>query len=244
MKRRWLIIILGILGLLMVYEFFNNRFSIIMLAIGIGSLLLRNWASKKNQNSLFMIGIFAILFSLFSNRLVLAFIVVGLLLFIGENPEIYQLIRELLTNKKPLKNQNDFVMVDFEQSSNAPYKVSKNLWFGENRETEEEIYSWEDINFTKIFGNTVFDLGNTILPKETNIILIRKGIGKTKILVPEGVAISLNTSMLLGKVLIEEEEIDLKNETFHWYSDNYQTDARKVKVMANVLIGEIEVVFL
>src|SRR5699024_5366116 len=101
--------ILGILGLLMVYELFNNRFSIIMLAICNWSLMLKDSTFRKNQNTLFIIGVFTILLALFSNRMILAFIVVGLLLFIGENPEIYQLIRELLTGKKTLKNQNDFV---------------------------------------------------------------------------------------------------------------------------------------
>lgn len=215
-----------------------------MLIVGIGSLLLRNRTSKQSQNGLLVIGIFAILFALFSNRIVLAFIVVGILLFIGENPEIFQIIRDILTNEKTLKNRNDFVMVNFDHVEQAPARVSRNQWFGENRETEEDIYSWEDINFTKLVGNTVFDLGNTILPKETNIILIRSGIGKTKILVPEGVAISLNISMLVGKVFIENEEIELKNETIHWYSSNYYTNARKVKLISNVFIGEVEVVFL
>src|SRR5699024_5235272 len=100
------------------------------------------------------------------------------------------------------------------------------------------------INFTKLIGNTIFDLGNTLLPKDNNIILIRKGIGKTKIIVPEGIAISLNISMLIGKVRIGNEEIDLKNETFHWYTDNYQENNRKIKLVSNVLIGEVEVVFL
>lgn len=244
MNKRWLIIILGILGLLMIYELFNNHFSMIMLGIGVGSLLLRDRSSQNNQNGLFVLGVFTILLALLSNRIILAFIVVGLLLFIGENPEIYQLIRELFTNRKKLKNQNDFVMVDFKQTKDTSFKISRNPWFGENRETEEDIYSWEDINFTKLIGNTVFDLGNTLLPKETNIILIRQGIGKLKVLVPEGVAISLNTSMLMGKVLIGEEELDLKNETFQWYSNNYQASTRKVKVVTNLLVGEVEVVFL
>lgn len=235
---------LGILGLLMVYELFNNNFSLFMLVVGIGSLLLRNQASKQSQNSLLVIGILAILLSLFSSRFILAFLVVGSLLFIGENPEMFQLIRDVLTNKKEFNSQHDFVMVDFEQAKQAPAKISRNRWFGENNETEEDIYSWEDINFTKLIGNTVFDLGNTILPKENNIILVRKGIGKIKILVPEGVAISLNVSMLAGKVFIGKKEIELKNETLHWYSDNYHVSTRKIKLVSNVFLGEVEVVFL
>src|SRR5690625_4151552 len=221
MNRRWLVIILGILGLLMIYEIFNNTFSLFMLAVGLGSLLLRKRVSKENQNSWLIIGVIALLLAIFSSRIILAFLVVGLLLFIGENPEIFQLIRSVLTNKQDIKKSNDFIMVDFEEVEEAPFKVSRNRWFGEDAETEEEIYSWDDINFTKFFGDTIFDLGNTILPKENNILLIRKGIGKTKILVPEGVAISLNISILLGKVTIGNEEIDLKNETFYWYSKNY-----------------------
>lgn len=244
MNRRWLVIILGILGLLMVYEIFNNSFSLFMLALGIGSLLLRNRVSKESQNSWLIIGIVALLLAIFSSRIIIAFLVVGLLLFIGENPEVFQLIRNVLTNKEDIKKSNDFIMVNFEEVENAPFKVSRNRWFGEDSETEEDIYSWEDVNFTKFFGNTVFDLGNTLLPKENNVILIRKGIGKTKILVPEGVAISLNISTLLGKVFIGNEEIDLKNETFHWYSDNYHSNMRKIKVVSNVLVGEVEVVFL
>lgn len=215
-----------------------------MLVVGIGSLLLRNRASKQSQNSLLVIGVLATLLALFSSRLILAFLVVGFLLFIGENPEVFQLIRDVLTNKKEFNSQNDFVMVDFEQAKQAPAKISRNRWFGEDSETEDDIYSWEDINFTKLIGNTVFDLGNTILPKENNIILVRKGIGKTKILVPEGVAISLNVSMLVGKVFIGKEEIELKNETLHWYSNNYHTNTRKVKLISNVFLGEVEVVFL
>jgi len=244
LNRRWLIIMLGILGLLMVYEIFNNNFSLFMLVVGIGSLLLRNRASKQSQNNLLVIGVLATLLALFSSRLILAFLLVGFLLFIGENPEVFQLIRDVLTNKKEFNSQNDFVMVDFEQTKQAPAKISRNRWFGEDSETEDDIYSWEDINFTKLIGNTVFDLGNTILPKENNIILVRKGIGKTKILVPEGVAISLNVSMLVGKVFIGKEEIELKNETLHWYSNNYHANTRKVKLISNVFLGEVEVVFL
>lgn len=244
MNRRWLITILGILGLLMIYEIFNNSFSLFMLMIGIISLFLNSRVPREQSNNLFVVGVVAIVVALFSSRIIFAFLAIGLLVLIGENPEIFQIIRDVFSNERNLKRENSFIMVDFEKTTEPTKKVSQNRWFGEDSESEDDIYSWEDINFTKLIGNTIFDLGNTILPKDNNIILIRKGIGKTKIIVPEGIAISLNISMLIGKIRIGNEEIDLKNETFHWYTDNYQENNRKIKLVSNVLIGEVEVVFL
>lgn len=244
LNRRWLVIVLGVLSLLMVYEVFNNYFSLFMLMIGVVSLLLNSRAPREQSNNLLVVGVVSIVVALFSSRIVLAVLAIGLLILIGENPEIFQVIREVFSNKKNLKKENSFLMVDFEETGQPESRISRNRWIGENSETEDDIYSWEDVNFTKLIGNTVFDLGNTILPKDSNVMLIRKGIGKTKILVPEGVAISLNISMLIGDVRVGGEEVELKNETFHWETENYHENMRKIKLISNVLIGEVEVIFL
>lgn len=244
MNRRWLVIVIGILSLLMVYEVFNNYFSLFMFMIGVVSLLLNSRTRRKQSNNLLVIGVVTIVVALFSSRIVLAVLAVGLLVLIGENPEIFRVIREVFSNKKNLKKENNFFMVDFEETGKPESRIYRNRWIGEDSETEDDIYSWEDVNFTKLIGNTVFDLGNTILPKDSNVMLIRKGIGKTKILVPEGVAISLNISMLIGNVRVGGEEVELKNETFHWETKNYHENMRKVKLISNVLIGEVEVIFL
>lgn len=244
MNRRWLVIVIGILSLLMVYEVFNNYFSLFMFMIGVVSLLLNSRTRRKQSKNLLVIGVVTIVVALFSSRIVLAVLAVGLLVLIGENPEIFRVIREVFSNKKNLKKENNFFMVDFEETGKPESRIYRNRWIGEDSETEDDIYSWEDVNFTKLIGNTVFDLGNTILPKDSNVMLIRKGIGKTKILVPEGVAISLNISMLIGNVRVGGEEVELKNETFHWETKNYHENMRKVKLISNVLIGEVEVIFL
>ncbi len=243
MNRRWLVIVLGILGIISIFEILNNPFALSMLVVAIGSFFLRSRVSKNNQGFLFLFGVVSLLFAIFSSRIVLAFLVVGALLFIGDNPEIFQLVRNLFTNKKEMTN-NDFIMVDFEKIGERPVGIVKNRWFGEDSETEDDIYSWEDINFSKIFGNTVFDLGNTILPKENNVIMIRKGVGKTKLLIPEGVAVSINVSMLVGKITLANDQINVKNETIQWISPNYSTSSRRLKLVSNVLIGEVEVIFL
>lgn len=244
MNKRWLIILLGILGIVMVYEILSNSFSTVMLIIGVLAFLLKDRVDEDNQNTVLVAGIGAFVFALFSSRVVLLFLVVVLMLLIGEFPELFRTIREVITKKKDSSKNNEFVMVQFNETEQKNAEIVRNPWFGDNTASTDDIYSWNDLNFTKFMGDSVFDLGNTILPKEQNIIMIRKGFGNTKILVPEGIGISLDISVLLGELTINQEEILLKNETFKWHSDHYHTSARKIKLVANVLVGEVEVIFL
>lgn len=135
-------------------------------------------------------------------------------------------------------------MVTFGRTKGKSAKITRNKWLGEDSDSIDSIYSWEDVNFTKAIGNSVFDLGNTLLPKGQNLILIRKAIGNTKIIIPEGIAVSLDTSLLVGNVVIKGEEYTLLNENFKWHSENYETDNRKIKIVLNVLLGDLEVIFL
>jgi len=244
MNKRWLIILLGVLGLFMLYEILNNSFSLLMLVIGVLALVFRSYVAKKNRGILLIAGIGAILLALFSSRVVLLILVVIFMILIGEYPDLFKTIRQALSKKSDGNTNNEFIMVDFTKNKETTAKTVRNRWFGDDTETADDIYSWNDVNFTKLMGDTIFDLGNTILPKEKNIILIRKGLGHTKILVPEEVAISLDISMLLGEITIDQDEVVLRNETFKWQSERYSTNERKIKLVANVLVGEVEVVFL
>jgi len=244
MNKRWLVILLGILGIVMVYELLNNSFSVFMTGMGIIALLVRSQVDDSKQNILLLVGVGALIFALLTSRVALLFLVVVLMLFIGEFPQLFQTLREALTNKKNSGQEKEFVMVQFNQRGQNTPRIVRNRWIGNDSETTNAIYSWDDLNFTKFIGDTVFDLGNTILPKAQNIIMIRHGFGNVKILVPKEVSISLDISLLLGELKIDQEEIDLRNETFKWRSERYDTNPRKIKLVANVLVGEVEVIFL
>lgn len=244
MNRRWWMILLGILGLVTVYEVFNNEFSILMLVIGFIAFSLRAQVREEKKNFLLFVGLGALALALISSQVLWLVIIVLFVLIIGAFPEAFQLIRKVLTEKRESTKETEFVMVQFNEDLQSTAKVSKNRWFGEDSETTEAVYQWEDVNFTKLIGNTIFDLGNTILRKEQNILLIRKGIGDTKLIIPKGIAVSLDISMLVGELSIQEEEITLRNETFKWTSENYHSQTRKIKLVANILVGEVEVIFL
>lgn len=244
MNRHWLIFILGAIGFFMIYELLNNGFTVFLLVSGIVTLLLSSRVDEKKRSTWLLIGIGAIALAIFSSRVVLILLILLLVILVGQFPELFQTARESFKKSQDSRKNSEFVMVHFAETEKDTAKVIRNRWIGNEDQTTDEIYSWSDVNYTKLIGNTVFDLGNTILPKEQNIILIRKGLGNTKILVPEEVAISLDVSILLGELNIGQEGIPLKNETFKWKSEKYEKSARKIKLVANVLVGEVEVVFL
>ena len=114
-------------------------------------------------------------------------------------------------------------------------QMSINKWFGDHS-IGKDIYEWEDVNFSKVLGDTVVDLGNTILPKKENIVMIRQGIGDIKLLIPEEAGVSLDVSLLLGKVKVDNDVLDLKNETLKWQSPAYAENSRNIKIVLNLLI--------
>lgn len=244
MNVKWSNFILALLITLIFYELFTNGLSFIFIIIGLTSIVIKRRFPRNNQTTFLLIAVLSFSAALFTSRLLVLLLGILFLLFISNHLKIFSLIREVLLGQTTKKRTNDFIMVTFDRGKVPPAKIVRNKWLGNDKESVDSIYRWEDINFTKLIGNTVFDLGNTILPKGQNIILIQKVVGNTKILIPEGIAISLDISLLTGKIRIKGEEYTLLNENFKWLSDNYQLSSRKVKVTANVLLGELEVIFL
>ncbi len=117
----------------------------------------------------------------------------------------------------------------------------KRSWFG-NERIGSHIYEWDDLNFTLLSGDTIIDLGNTLLPKEDNIVIIRKGFGRTRILIPLGIGIMVEHSSLAGNLIFEKEKFHLRNESIKIYSEDYDESQRRLKVVTNNLFGDLEVI--
>ena len=59
---------------------------------------------------------------------------------------------------------------------------------------------------------------------------------------PLGIAISLEHATLVGNVLFEEEQFSLKNESIKIYSNDYDENPRRLKIITNTLLGDVEVI--
>lgn len=137
------------------------------------------------------------------------------------------------------KNQYTHILLD-DQPLEAHRE--KTQWFG-NQDHSKDQYGFEDINIIRLFGNDIVDLDEGVLVGRDNIVVIRKTFGRTKILVPIDVEVSLSASSLYGRVrFLNLSFWDLRNESFSISSPGYRESHKRVKLVINCLFGDVEVI--
>lgn len=238
---RFFIVVEALLLMVSFWQLFHTG-GLLFLFI-IGSLLIFLSLKKQLQGTfkkfqLFM-GILFIFISLISLPIVWFMVALGII-FIGVKG-----MKDLGVDKKhqmPWKKKQ-MMIIETTNAESRSGKRYKRSWF-ESQRIGSNVYEWDDINFDILSGDTIIDLGNTLLPKEDCSIMIQKGIGRTRILVPLGVAIKLEHSTFYGNVYFEKEIYHLKNESLKIYSNDFDTNNRRLKIVTNTLIGDIEVIRL
>lgn len=108
----------------------------------------------------------------------------------------------------------------------------------------DNSYNFQDIHDTSLVGDTIINLAQTILPDTPSVIVLHKGFGDIRILVPLEVGVSLSTHTLYGNVFFEKEDYQLKNSKLTIFSNNYSTATKQIKIVTTVYIGNVEVVYL
>lgn len=237
---RFFIVIELLIFLFAVYQIITTPELLITLVIGI--FLIYHVLKKKRKRSGFnnfelVLGVTLILIGLLSNSALWVMLVIAIL-FIGlKGIEIsgVDITRNSFWRKKQM------IMVKTAETSPHAGEKQKQQWFG-NQRIGSEVYEWDDININLMAGDTIIDLGNTLLPKDNSVVIIRKGFGRTRILVPAGVGIELQHSTLFGDVHFDDTDSSLKNETIRMYSDDYDENPRKLKLLTNTLVGDVEVI--
>ncbi|MBG9982028.1 hypothetical protein HZY86_02765 [Aerococcaceae bacterium DSM 111020] len=101
-----------------------------------------------------------------------------------------------------------------------------------------------DVNLVYFWGNNIIDLGNTMIPDQETVIIIRKLYGRTRIIVPVEVGLSLNVSAVSGSVYFEQEHYSLTGENFQWRTPNYHETPRRLRFVISVVVGNVEVIVL
>ncbi len=154
------------------------------------------------------------------------------------------LIVRFADSKKNPKYVFPTIKDTFTQSS-EPIMMKKsllqNVWFGK-KQTPEDVYEWNDINIQGGIGDTIIDLGNTVLPKGESVISIRNSIGNIEILVPYDLEVSIHHSVLVGSVgIFNQHEPRAINESLYYQTADYDTSSQKVKIITSMLVGDLEV---
>lgn len=242
MGSSWKFFIVGELLLLILagYQLLQNPVAIFLLLVTVINFiyaLKKDHKTSFNQFQLTASVIVFFLILLMSSPVIWVMLVFAVI-FIGlKGVEVSGVV--LFENAPWRKKQ--MAMVETTESEPKNGRRFKRAWIG-NQRIGSNVYEWDDINFTILSGDTIIDLGNTILPRKDNVILIRKGFGRTRVLVPVGIGIVLEHSSLLGNVVFEDEFFRIKNESLKVYSDDYDENERRIKIVTSTLVGDIEVI--
>ena len=235
-KAEAISILFGVVAIGTVIDLLLGRFSIFFIAFSIFLVVVgyQQFRRKRSFTGYILIAVGAlfllfVLFTSFSFALIFAVLIIY---------NSYQLFRsssnkpkiDLTTKSNPLETQS-YVQID-------PY--FKNKLLGEYRQIEQN-YIIEDINIQTGFGDVQIDLSDTIIPQGETVILIRGLIGNIELNVPSDIGMSVQTSLLCGKINLLKDSKTAFNLTQKYQSTGYKNASRKIKIVVSLLIGDIEV---
>ncbi|WP_179395222.1 cell wall-active antibiotics response protein LiaF [Lacticaseibacillus absianus] len=234
MKRRWQLFWLIELGLLLLLGFqtVTNPSSLIGVIFGSCALLLglkgRFW-----RTFWLTLGTVLMVVSVFINPTVWVMLFIALIallrFFSGSQHD-----RVMPWAKK------QYVAVRAKTPMEKGGTRKRHAWFGDET-IGSGVFEWDDLNMTLAAGDTIVDLGNTLLPTGDNTIVIRKGFGKTRVLVPVGVGVLVDHSAVIGDLTLDGVELSLHNEAVKHYSPDYDSASRRIHIITNVIVGDLEV---
>ena len=211
--------------IMMVSEHFS-RFLLMLLLI---LLLIRYYTGKQGNNFILVAVSILFFFIIMLNPFVILAIFVAL---------IYSLF--LLY---PMMNQErEDTNLFFEEV--VTVKREKNRWFGNlHHFSSYQTCRFDDINLFRLMGKDTIHLEHVILSNHDNVIILRKLVGTTRIIVPVDVEVSLSVNSLYGDLtFLDQPKRALRNEQFHQETRDYLKSPKSVKILLTTMVGDVEVV--
>ena len=207
----------------------SEHFSRFLLMLLLFLLLIRYYTGKQGNNFILMAVSILFFFIIMLNPFVILAIFVAL---------IYSLF--LLY---PMMNQErEDTNLVFEEV--VTVKREKNRWFGNlHHFSSYQTCRFDDINLFRLMGKDTIHLEHVILSNHDNVIILRKLVGTTRIIVPVDVEVSLSVNSLYGDLtFLDQPKRALRNEQFHQETRDYLKSPKSVKILLTTMVGDVEVV--
>lgn len=154
---------------------------------------------------------------------------------------VLAIVYVLINHFSQVKKKNRYALIQFKKDD-VEVKTVRNQWIGSNNH-ESDFYAFEDINIIRLSGTDTIDLTNVIVSGHDNVIMIQKVFGATKVLVPIDVAVCADISLVYGSVrYFDFEEYDLRNESIKLRYEEDAKPLKQVKLIVNIIAGDVEVV--
>ena len=211
--------------IMMVSEHFPRFLLILLLFL----LLIRYYTGRQGNNLILVAVSILFFFIIMLNPFVIMAIFVAL---------IYSLF--LLY---PMMNQErEDTNLIFEEV--VTVKREKNRWFGNlHHFSSYQTCRFDDINLFRLMGKDTVHLEHVILSNHDNVIILRKLVGTTRIIVPVDVEVSLSVNSLYGDLtFFAQPKRALRNEQFHQETRDYLKSPKSVKILLTTMVGDVEVV--
>ncbi|MFD0896195.1 cell wall-active antibiotics response protein LiaF [Loigolactobacillus binensis] len=235
-------IIEAILLITLGWQIFSHVPSLVFLVLGALSLHLAIKSKQRRFLTSFfwLFGVLSVAITLLTNPTIWLMLIVGIFFALAQGYNWHD--QRPYFNWLPW-NKKAFHAVKTCDPQEHAGENNRTNWFG-NQTIGNDVFEWNDINLVLVAGDTIVDLGNTLLPKADNTIVIRKGVGRTRILVPIGTAVMLDHTALVGSVTFNNKQYKMSNTALKLYSQDYDENDRRIKLLTNVLIGDLEVIFV
>ncbi|MBK0347358.1 cell wall-active antibiotics response protein [Aerococcaceae bacterium zg-ZJ1578] len=240
-KYSWMILAFSLLGLAV--DIFNQLSTFIPFILSVVMVIGALFITKRSiQLLVFWIGVFILTNVLINSYAFLGFLIVlWLILLVFQTKAGNELVWFHEAFLHPFSKQQTYVGVKVIQPQihqrSRIYKQTLPKYY----ETKD-VFEWQDINIAAIGGDSIIDLGATLLPEGENVIVIQKIFGRTRIIIPHGIGLLLNISLINGKVLYEQDIFPLINDNFRWQSQDYLQTSRKIKIVVSSVFSDVEVI--
>lgn len=203
-------------------------FSRVVIILVLFLLLLYYYFGKQKGNFLLVASMIMLFFIIMLNPYVIAALLFALVYgMIVAYPYIYK------------ENQETHLVYE----EDVEIQSEKNRWLGDLQHLSKDSCQFHDINLLRIVGKDTIHLEDVILVNHDNVIVIRKGFGDTKIIVPLDVEIQLQINTLYGELnFLHHPSRKLRNETISLTTPDYKRANKTVKIVLVSFLGNVEVV--
>lgn len=247
MKRQMILVLAMSIILILSEILFNFVYGILFgssIIILVTSLFIRQ---KQFARILALVGIILSGMAIFMTKSIWLFLLFLIIITILYNTDVgFEFAHLNEQSVHPFRETANNTYQDIkivQPQSNQRTLLERTPFIAQENANKSEFQS-HDINLVYFGGDNLVDFGNTFLPDQETVVVIRKLYGRVRIIVPIEVGLSLNVSAFYGQVIFEQEKYALTGENFTWKSPNYKSSPRQLRFVLSVLFGDVEVIVL
>ena len=154
---------------------------------------------------------------------------------------LFAVIYGLLIAYPYMYKENEAVVLDVDED--IEIRQEKTRWIGDLHHFSKQSRGYRDLSMLRVFGNDTLHLEEVAICDWDNVIIIRKGFGNTKIILPIDLELHLQINTLYGDLKFLDLPVrKMRNETLDIETVNYRRSHRSIKIVIVGIVGDVEVV--